>query len=277
MPFRQVDMSSKLLNNELLEGVLKTIMVFDILDTKLSLSEIENHLIEAKANEIDLLEVLDFLFTSQIIIKVDNHYTLYNKQEDELNIFKNHQFSVYQKSILKIIELSGWVEGVFKMERPGDSPILIFKFYKEIHRLKKEKICKWATAMLQIRVFHAGIIPKEFRNELSATFLIGLKPILNTTALETFWNRNSWIFDYCYNSSMDYDSLLSNSRIKSRLEKKRNKISAFKSVGAFNISSYFKHLKGKTDFEEEYSNRLLYASQWIMPRVRHQIKRNQIV
>lgn len=270
-------MNQKLLNNELLEGVLKTILVFDIINTKLTLKDIEKHLIESKSNEVDLLEVLDFLCDNKIIIKLDNHYMLYSKQEDDLNNYKKHRFSFFQKGFLKLIELSGWVEGVFKLERPGDSPILVFKFTREIHRRKKEKICTWASDLLGIRVFHAGILPVEHRNSLSATYLIGLKPVINPTALEKFWNRNSWIFDYCSNSSMDYDSILSKSRIENKGQQKRNRISAFKSVGAFNISSYFKHLNAKTDFENEYSHRLLYVSQWILPRIRHQVKRNQIV
>ncbi len=50
-------MNDKLLNNNLLEGVLKTILVFDILETGLSLKDIEKHLIETKASEIELLDI----------------------------------------------------------------------------------------------------------------------------------------------------------------------------------------------------------------------------
>ena len=72
-------MIDKLLNNNLLEGVLKTILVFDILETGLSLKDIEKHLIETKASEIELLDILDFLCANEIIIKLNNHYMLYNK------------------------------------------------------------------------------------------------------------------------------------------------------------------------------------------------------
>lgn len=270
-------MIDKLLNNNLLEGVLKTILVFDILETGLSIKDIEKHLIETKASEIELLDILDFLCANEIIIKLNNHYMLYNKQDDSMHNYKSESFSILQKTIFSLFEMSGWIDGIFLLKRPDSKPLLIFKFYKEIHRSKKEKICKWASGLLGIRVFHAGIVPKEFRNALSATYLIGLKPVINPTALETFWSRNSWIFNFCYNSSMDYDALISNSRMRTDSFQKRNKVSAFKSVGEFNISSYFKHLKEKTNFENEYSHRLLYASQWIMPRIRHQIKRNQIV
>ncbi|MBD78490.1 MAG: hypothetical protein CL840_06195 [Crocinitomicaceae bacterium] len=270
-------MADKLMNSELLEGVLKTILAFDILEAGLSLKDIEKHLIEAKANEVEVLEVLDFLCVHKILIKVDDLYMLYSKQDETMSRYKKLKFNPLQRFIFKSLELSGWVEGVFALERPGATPLVIFKFYKEIHRSKKEKICTWVSNLLNIRVFHAGIIPKSDRNALAASLLIRLKPVINGTALETFWNRNSWIFDYCNNSSMDYDVLITNSRVRSDSGKNQSRVSAFKNVGVFNISSYFRHLNSKTEFEREYANRLLYASQWIMPRIRHQIKRNRIV
>ena len=91
------------LNNTLLEGVLRTILAFDVINTRLTLSQIKRFLVFADADERSILEVLDFLCESRILQNDGASYVLYSRQDDTLNTLSSFNHSPLRKAEVIII------------------------------------------------------------------------------------------------------------------------------------------------------------------------------
>lgn len=270
-------MTQGLYNKTLVEGILKTILAFDILETKLTLSEIQDHLFTAKGSEKEILDILDFLCAQKIIIQDNNHYLLYSKQEESFQFFRNSEISTSQKAKIRILSKFLDIVGVSILNRPSDKSILILRFNDSIKSNRKEQLCQVFKHILGLPTFHSGVIPIQSRNPLIASLLVNLKPIVNPENLQEFWQLNSWIFDYCSNSTIDYSKLIKSNkkRRKNQANKKRN--SSFKSTGSNNLASFIRQLLDKSSFNESFEERMLYYDQWLAPKIAHAIKRNRIV
>ena len=271
-----IGMTVKLLNSELLEGVVKTIMVFDILKLKVRAKEITDYLIQVNANYTDVEALLLFLKNAKILHSQNGYYQLYSRQEDSFELFQSPQLNLFQKLSLKLLAHLKWFDGLYQLDIGTRDIILIAKFPEFINSKKKDKRTQLLSNILGLNVYHSGLIPRSHRNVLTALIIEGLKPIVNSQSLLQNQKKNSWTNQFIKNKKVDFSDILfePNPSYKSSLN---NKLSSLKSTGKRNITSLILQLDKDLDFESEYSKRLHFASQWIMPQVRHLVKRNRIV
>lgn len=264
-------------NKTLVEGILKTILAFDILESKLTLADIQYHLFFAKGSEKEILDILDFLCAQKILIQENKYYLLYAKQEESLHGLHDVDISLPQK--VKIILLSKFfnLSGVSILNLPTQNTILIIRFHEHIKSFRKEQVCTLFQRIIGLQTCHSGVIPFQLRNSLVASLLVNVKPLVNPENLKDFWQLNSWIFNYCSNSTIDFSNLIVKNLDSQKKQAKKKRNSSFKSTGKSNLATLMQQLLDDSAFQESFAERSLYYDQWLLPKIAHAIKRNRIV
>lgn len=264
------------LNNTLLEGVLRTILAFDTLNIRLSLSQIKQFLVFADADERNIMEVLDFLCESRILTHDAGSYVLYSRQDENLITLDTNSQQPMRNALLRVLVKPIGVTGMFEMFLPNKPSVLVLNFRSDVPLRRKDRWCKRLSRIFNSSVVHSGIVPKNQRNVITSVLIANAEPLFDLHGTQQFWNNNEWVSKFVFNRFSAHFRL-KNSQKGNRKRGKKALLNSSKTTGQFNLAKLLDEYLITNDFEEVYASRLLYASQWIMPQIRHAIKRNRIV
>ena len=271
MIFSKIDLAT-------LQGVLRTIVLFDSMSISIDKREIEHYLLESTAS-IEGIEIsLSILEDLEIIKSEAGTYSPLARDTAILKSnFKHKTVNRFQKIILRSFATISFVRGIYQTDVPGIDSVFVLDISGLNNPIRARKYCQIASIFLGKRVLFVSRFAKvESETIFHSIALAGMTSIYNPFGLEKLTRRHSDCISKFPNrvakNDMDLKSFLNS-------PKKNTQKSVFNASGT-NYSEFFAWV---TAFIETQSiaanwkkNQSVYR-QWLLPKLSRLYRKYQLV